>query len=103
MLHVDEISKAFPGVQALSGVSLTFDAGTIHAVVGENGAGKSTLIKVICGIYQPDDGVMTLDGRTPHLDGYSDAMALGIQLVSQEIQVIPRMTIAENIILDKID
>jgi ribose transport system ATP-binding protein len=103
MLHVDEISKAFPGVQALSGVSLTFDAGTIHAVVGENGAGKSTLIKVICGIYQPDDGVMTLDGRTLHLDGYSDAMALGIQLVSQEIQVIPRMTIAENIILDKID
>ena len=103
MLHADEISKAFPGVQALAGVSLTFEAGTIHAVVGENGAGKSTLIKVICGIYQPDDGVITLDGRSLHFDGYGDAMALGIQLVSQEIQVIPKMTIAENIMLDKIE
>ncbi len=103
MLHVDEIRKAFPGVQALGGVSLTFEAGAIHAVVGENGAGKSTLIKVICGIYRPDDGVITLDGRELHLNGYGDAMALGIQLVSQEIQVIPRMTIAENIMLDKIE
>ena len=102
MLRVDTISKEFPGVKALSDVSLTFEPGEIHAVVGENGAGKSTLIKIICGIYQPDDGVISLDGKPLTLDGYGDAMALGIQLVSQEIQVIPKATIAENIMLHRI-
>jgi len=102
MLHVEAISKSFPGVRALSEVSLTFAPGEVHAVVGENGAGKSTLIKVICGIYQPDEGTITLDGTELGLHAYSDAMARGIQLVSQEIQVVPRMTIAENIMLDKI-
>ena len=103
MLHVEAISKSFPGVQALSGVSLTFEPGEVHAVVGENGAGKSTLIKVICGLYQPDEGTITLDGTALELHGYSDAMALGIQLVSQEIQVIPKATIAENIMLHKLE
>jgi ribose transport system ATP-binding protein len=102
MLHVEAIGKSFPGVRALSEVSLTFAPGEIHAVVGENGAGKSTLIKVICGIYQPDEGTITLDGSELSLHAYSDAMARGIQLVSQEIQVVPKMTIAENIMLDKI-
>ena len=102
MLHVEAISKSFPGVRALSEVSLTFAPGEVHAVVGENGAGKSTLIKVICGIYQPDEGTITLDGTELSLHAYSDAMARGIQLVSQEIQVVPKMTIAENIMLDKI-
>ncbi len=103
MLRVESISKEFPGVKALSDVSLSFEPGEIHAVVGENGAGKSTLIKIICGIYQPDDGTMSLDDRQLSLHGYSDAMALGIQLVSQEIQVIPKATIAENILLHRIE
>ena len=103
MLRVETISKEFPGVKALSDVSLAFAPGEIHAVVGENGAGKSTLIKIICGIYQPDDGKLALDDEPLSLHGYSDAMALGIQLVSQEIQVIPKMTIAENILLHRID
>ena len=103
MLHVETISKEFPGVKALSDVSLSFEPGEIHAVVGENGAGKSTLIKIICGIYQPDDGTMSLDGKPLSLHGYGDAMALGIQLVSQEIQVIPKATIAENIMLHRIE
>jgi ribose transport system ATP-binding protein len=102
MLHVEAISKSFPGVRALSEVSLTFAPGEVHAVVGENGAGKSTLIKVICGIYQPDEGTISLDGAELSLHAYSDAMARGIQLVSQEIQVVPKATIAENIMLDKI-
>jgi ribose transport system ATP-binding protein len=102
MLHVEAISKSFPGVRALSDVSLTFEPGEVHAVVGENGAGKSTLIKVICGIHRPDEGSITLDGTPLDLHAYSDAMARGIQLVSQEIQVVPKATIAENIMLDKI-
>lgn len=103
MLRVETISKEFPGVKALSEVSLTFEPGEIHAVVGENGAGKSTLIKIICGIYQPDEGTMSLNGKPLSLHGYGDAMALGIQLVSQEIQVIPKATIAENIMLHRIE
>ncbi len=103
MLRVETISKEFPGVKALSEVSLTFEPGEIHAVVGENGAGKSTLIKIICGIYQPDDGSLSLDDEPLNLHSYSDAMSLGVQLVSQEIQVIPKMTSAENILLHRID
>jgi len=103
MLRVETISKEFPGVKALIEVSLAFEHGEIHAVVGENGAGKSTLIKIICGIYQPDEGTLSLDDKPLSLHSYGDAMSLGIQLVSQEIQVIPKMTIAENILLHKID
>ena len=103
MLHVEAISKQFPGVRALSEVALTFEPGEIHAVVGENGAGKSTLIKIICGIYQPDEGSVTLDGQELSLHAYSDALQLGINLVSQEIQVVPKSTIAENVMLEKIE
>jgi ribose transport system ATP-binding protein len=103
MLHVETVSKQFPGVQALSDVSLSFEPGEIHAVVGENGAGKSTLIKVICGIYKPDGGSVALDGETLSLHSYSDAMRAGINLVSQEIQVVPKATIAENVMLDKLE
>ncbi len=103
MLHVESISKQFPGVRALSDVSLTFEGGEIHAVVGENGAGKSTLIKIICGIYQPDDGAITLDGRELTPRSYSDAMRVGINLVSQEIQVVPKASVAENVMLDKLE
>lgn len=103
MLQVQAISKQFPGVRALSGVTLSFAPGEIHAVVGENGAGKSTLIKVICGIYQPDEGAVSLDGQELALGAYSDAIGIGINLVSQEIQIIPRSTIAENVMLDKLE
>ena len=70
---------------------------------GENGAGKSTLIKIICGIYTPDEGEVLLDGEPVHLHSYKDALDHKINLVSQEIQVIPKSTIAENIMLDKIE
>jgi ribose transport system ATP-binding protein len=103
MLHVQDVSKQFPGVRALSEVSLSFEPGEIHAVVGENGAGKSTLIKVICGIHEPDEGSVTLDGATLALHSYSDALRVGINLVSQEIQVVPKATIAENVMLDKLE
>ena len=70
---------------------------------GENGAGKSTLIKIICGIYTPDEGEVLLDGERMHLHSYKDALDHKINLVSQEIQVIPKSTVAENIMLDKLE
>ncbi|GIW01125.1 sugar ABC transporter ATP-binding protein [Roseiflexus sp.] len=103
MLQVHRITKTFPGVRALSDVSIDFAPGKIHALVGENGAGKSTLIKIIGGIYSPDSGKIILDGMTLHLRSSKDALVHHINLVSQEIQVIPRSTVAENIMLDKLD
>ena len=102
MLETKSISKAFPGVQALSDVSITFNPGEVHALVGGNGAGKSTFIKIISGIYQADSGEVKLDDSVLHLHSYSDALSKKITIVSQEIQVIPLSTIAENIMLDKL-
>jgi len=102
MLELKHISKQFPGVKALDDVSLRFEPGEIHALVGENGAGKSTLIKVITGIYQPDKGEVVYNGRPLRFRSYRESLAQGIDIVSQEIQVIPESTIAENIMIDKL-
>lgn len=103
MLELKHISKIFPGVKALDDVTLTFKTGEIHALMGENGAGKSTLIKIITGIYQADLGDVYLDGQKVVMRSYRDAVEHDISMVSQEIQVIPEATVAENIILDRID
>ena len=103
MLQIKHIEKSFPGVRALSDVSIDFRPGEVHAIVGENGAGKSTLIKIMCGLYQPDAGEMSLDGVRTELHSYRDAIEKSISLVSQEIQIIPKSTVAENIMLDKIE
>ena len=102
MLELRGIRKRYPGVQALDGVSLRFAPGEIHAVVGENGAGKSTLIKVVTGIEQPDEGEVLYDGAPLRFRDTRDSLARGIDVVSQEIQVIPESTVAENIMLDKL-
>ena len=101
MLELKHISKHFPGVKALQDISVDFREGEIHAILGENGAGKSTLMKIICGIYQADEGTVVLDGKELHLKGYKDAINSGISIVNQEINLIPDASIAENIILDK--
>lgn len=103
MLEVKSISKSFPGVKALDGVSVSFAPGTIHALLGENGAGKSTLMKVICGIYGPDEGEMFMEGKRLALRDTFEALAHRISIVHQEIQIVPRASIAENIMLDKLD
>jgi ribose transport system ATP-binding protein len=103
MLELKDISKIFPGVKALDSVSLTFLPGEIHALMGENGAGKSTLMKIITGIYQPDSGEIFYDGRKIEMRSFRDAVEHDINMVSQEIQVIPESTVAENIVLDRID
>lgn len=103
MLELKNITKTFPGVKALSDVSVTFKEGEIHAILGENGAGKSTLMKIICGIYQATSGQVILDGEELHLHNYNDAVNHHISIVNQEINLIPEASIAENICLDKLD
>lgn len=103
MLKISKVMKSFPGVIALDNVSLQFNSGEIHALLGENGAGKSTLIKVICGIYKADSGQVFIDGQLTNFKHVSDALKQGIAIVNQEIQVIPESTVAENIMLDKLE
>ncbi len=102
MLEVRNISKEFPGVRALDNVSMRFEKGTIHALIGENGAGKSTLMKVITGIYIPEYGDIYIDGKKVVFHSYQDSIDHNISMVHQEIQVIPQSTVAENIVLDKL-
>lgn len=101
MLEIKNVSKSFPGVKALRNISVRFDNGEIHALLGENGAGKSTLMKIICGIYRADEGTVEMDGKTLRLNGYGDAVKHHISMVHQEIQMIPESSIAENIVNDK--
>jgi ribose transport system ATP-binding protein len=101
MLQLKSITKRFPGVTALDEVSLQFRPGEIHALMGENGAGKSTLINIIAGIYQPDEGEIYQAGRRVAFRNYGESQSNGINIVHQEIQVIPEASLAENIMLDK--
>lgn len=101
MLELRSINKTFPGIKALDNVSLSFEKGEIHALMGENGAGKSTAMKIITGIYQPDSGEIYWNGKRIHFHNYKESIAAGIYIVYQEIQVVPDSSIAENIMLDK--
>ncbi len=103
MLELHSISKSFPGVKALDGVSLGFQPGEVHVLVGENGAGKSTLIKIVTGIYQPDAGQIRYNGAALHFKNYRDSLDQRIGIVNQEIQVVAEASVGENIMLDKLD
>ncbi len=103
MLILKNITKTFPGTKALDDVCLSFQNGEIHALLGENGAGKSTLINIICGIYPNYEGTVILDDKVLKLRSYQDALETGISIVNQEIQTIPDSTVAENIMLDKLE
>jgi ribose transport system ATP-binding protein/rhamnose transport system ATP-binding protein len=96
-LAVRELTKAFPGVQALAGVSLEVRPGEVHALLGENGAGKSTLGKIIGGVYTRDSGSVELDGQPIGNIDEAEAGALGIAVVHQEGSLVPQLSIAENI------
>jgi ribose transport system ATP-binding protein len=103
MMKLENITKIFPGVKALDSVSIEFNAGEIHALLGENGAGKSTLIKIISGIFQPNEGKIFLNNKQVFFKDFRDAINHEIAIVNQEIQVIPKSSIAENIVLDKME
>ncbi|MFC7440298.1 sugar ABC transporter ATP-binding protein [Laceyella putida] len=101
ILEMVNISKEFPGVKALNNVQLKVRKGTVHALMGENGAGKSTLMKILIGIYRPDDGVITFDGEQLNLSNIKNALDKGISMIHQELSPIPHMTVAENIFLGR--
>jgi ribose transport system ATP-binding protein len=101
-LVIASVSKAFPGVLALDNVSLELRPGEIHALMGENGAGKSTLIKIITGLYRPDSGRLSIDGIAVAFATPRDAIAAGVSAVHQERNLIPRFSIAENILLERL-
>lgn len=96
-LEIRNVSKAFPNVQALTDVSLDIRPGEILAFMGENGAGKSTLLKIINGDYQPDAGVLTLDGQPVAFANPRAAHRAGIRVIYQEPEIIPGVDVAENI------
>jgi simple sugar transport system ATP-binding protein len=100
-LQMQGITKTFPGVRALSGVDFFVRRGEIHALMGENGAGKSTLIKVLTGVYPRDAGEILLAGRPIHPRSVAGAEALGISTVYQEVNLIPHLSVAENICLGR--
>ncbi len=99
MYELRAVDKNFPGVQALQAVDLTVRRGEIVGLVGENGAGKSTLMKVIYGAYQPDGGVIAIDGKTVRFQNPRQAMRKGIGMVFQEQSLILNLTVMENIYL----
>ncbi len=96
-----EVSKRFPGVRALDGASVKLWPGEVHALVGENGAGKSTLIKVLTGAYQPDGGEVRYQGQAVHFESPMAAQAAGISTIYQEVNLVPRMSVAQNLFLGR--
>jgi galactofuranose transport system ATP-binding protein len=97
VLRARDITRAFPGVQALAGVDLTLRAGEVHALMGQNGAGKSTLIKVLTGVYAPDAGSIELLGKPVSPASPIHAQELGLSAVHQESHLLPNLSVAENI------
>jgi len=94
-----DISKAFPGVQALDNVGLRLRLGEIHALVGENGSGKTTLVKCISGVHEPDSGILLHRGETVRLRDPQSARACGVATFHQEFSLVPQLSVAENICL----
>jgi L-arabinose transport system ATP-binding protein len=98
-LELQHISKHFAGVNALSDVSVTLRPGEVTAIIGENGAGKSTLLKILGGDYAPDGGQVVLDGTPLHLRSPRDANRRGIRIIPQEPEIVPDVSVAENVYL----
>ena len=94
LLEMKNICKSFPGVKALQKVDFQLKAGEIHALLGENGAGKSTLIKVLGGIYMPEEGQIFINGNEVAITGVNAARDNGVSIIHQELVLVPHMTVA---------
>lgn len=101
ILEAEGISKQFPGVKALNKVGIKIKPGSVHALMGENGAGKSTLMKCLIGIYHPDEGTIKVKGEVVTFSDTLDALHAGIAMIHQELNLVPHMTVAENIWLGR--
>lgn len=101
ILELKKISKSFPGVKAIDNLSISIKRGSVHVIVGENGAGKSTLMKIINGVYKPDEGTVIFDGKELETIDPKKAREIGISMIYQELNVIPEMSIAESIFLGR--
>lgn len=99
LLEMKGISKSFSGVKALNNVDFDIKKGEVHALLGENGAGKSTLIKILAGIYTKDTGEICLEGKSVDIASVNDAKRLGISVIHQEISLVPKLSVANNILL----
>src|SRR6185312_14108849 len=99
ILELRKATKEFRGVPAIKDIDFTLEPGEIHAIVGENGAGKSTLTKALAGVHKLTSGEMLFDGKPMVLSAPSEALALGIAMVFQETNLVPAMTVAQNIYL----
>src|SRR5438876_5760777 len=103
MIHpaasAEGVSKRFGATMALDGVDFAVAFGEIHAVVGENGAGKSTLIRILGGVHRPDRGALAVGGTPRHFASPREAIAAGIVTISQELRLVPALSVAENIAL----
>ncbi len=101
ILRVENMTKRFPGVIALDRVSFDLRRGEVHALVGENGAGKSTLMKILSGVYQPDEGAIYLKGQPVVFHNPIEAQRAGISIIYQELNLMPHLTVAQNIFIGR--
>ena len=101
LLTIKNLTKTFVGMKALDDVSFELEAGEVHALLGENGAGKSTLIKCLTGAYSRDSGVITLNGGTISPRSTLEAQELGIGTVYQEVNLLPNLTVAQNLVFGR--
>lgn len=101
LLEMKNITKIFPGVKALDNVSFELKRGEVHALCGENGAGKSTLLKILTGMYTNYEGEIIYKNRVINLTSIQDAKARGIGVIPQEIQMVPKLSVSENILMSK--
>jgi simple sugar transport system ATP-binding protein len=98
-LHLENITKRFGSFTANDQITLSIEAGSIHALLGENGAGKSTLMNILCGLYQPDEGQIFLQGQSVKLSSPGTAIRHGIGMIHQHFMLVPQLSVTENIIL----
>jgi L-arabinose transport system ATP-binding protein len=98
-LQFNGITKSFPGVKALDQVSFSAHAGAVHGLLGENGAGKSTLLKILSGQYPPNEGELLIGGKPRHFTNAADAISAGVAIIHQELQYVPYLSVAENLLL----